>query len=222
MSARKKSKPNLGENDAGNKQNDNDSRIPEDQRAAQSPDEEKGEESETPETAEKISLSPDDITKLIKEKEEYYDRLLRTQADFDNYRKRVQKERANLLRYGAENALVEILPAVDNIERAVSSARTHEESNAQLREGVELILNQFLDILKKLGVTPIETIGHPFDPNKHDALLRVHAPDAADGTVVDEICKGYYLHDKVLRPAQVTVATNESVQEPGDTSEEAR
>ena len=112
MSARKKIKLNRKENDGGNEQNDNDSRIPEDQRAAQSLDGDIDKEGETPETAETISLSPDDIAKLIKEKEEHYDRLLRTQADFDNYRKRVQKEQANLLRYGAENALVEILPGV--------------------------------------------------------------------------------------------------------------
>ncbi len=170
-------------------------------------------EADEREVTEEVLLSPDEITKLLQEKEEQYDRLLRTQADFDNYRKRAQKEQANLLRYGVENALLEILPVVDNIERAVDSARAHEDSTSQLREGVELILSQFLDVLKKLGVTPIETVGHPFDPNKHDALLRVHAPDVSEGAVVEEIRKGYYLHDKVLRPAQVTVGTNESVHE---------
>lgn len=172
-----------------------------------------------PEAAEEISLSPEEIVKLVKEKEEQYDRLLRTQADFDNYRKRVQKEQANLLRYGAENALREILPVVDNIERAVDSARTHDESNSQLREGIELIRSQFSDILSKLGVTPIETVGHAFDPNKHDALLRVHAPDMSEGAVVGEIRKGYYLHDKVLRPAQVTVGTHESIQDADQASD---
>ena len=221
MSARKRIKLNLGDDDAGSERNNDDSQSPDRQHVAESLDEEAVKEEGTPKTVEEISLSPDDIAKLIKEKEDHYDRLLRTQADFDNYRKRVQREQANLLRYGAENALVEILPVVDNIERAVSSAREHKESNAQLREGVELILNQFLDVLKKLGVTPIETVGHPFDPNKHDALLRVHAPDAEDGTVINEVRKGYYLHDKVLRPAQVTVGTNDSIQGEEDTSGDA-
>jgi molecular chaperone GrpE len=221
MSARKRIKLNLGDNDTGNDKDDSSSQIAEEQQAAEATEKDTDRHPETQESTEKVSLSPDEIAALIKEKEEHYDRLLRTQADFDNYRKRVQKEQANLLRYGAENALVEILPVVDNIERAVSSAREHGESNAQLREGVELILNQFLDVLKKLGVTPIETVGHPFDPNKHDALLRVHAPDAEDGTVIEEVRKGYYLHDKVLRPAQVTVGTNESVEESENASEEA-
>jgi molecular chaperone GrpE len=165
------------------------------------------------ETMEETSLSAEQITKLIQEKEEYYDRLLRTQADFDNYRKRVQKEQSNLLRYGAENALLEILPVVDNFERALDSTRVHGDSNSNLREGVEMILGQFLEVFKKLGATPIETVGEIFDPNKHDALLRVHAPDVTEGTVVEEIRKGYYLHDKVLRPAQVTVSTRELMED---------
>jgi molecular chaperone GrpE len=164
------------------------------------------------EPAEGVVLSPEEAAALIQEKEEQYDRLLRLQADFENYRKRVQKEQVNLIKYGAENALVEILPVVDNLERAVESARAHGNSNSQLREGVELILSQFMEALKKLGVTPIESVGHPFDPNKHDALLRVQAPEVDEGTVVEEVRRGYYLHDKVLRPAQVTVGTHEEVE----------
>ena len=163
--------------------------------------------------------SPEELARLVQEKEEQHDRLLRIQADFDNYRKRVQKEQASLLRYGAENALREILPVVDAVELAVDSARTHDNSNSQLREGIEMILSQFFNVLEKLGVKPIETVDEPFDPNKHDALLRVHAPDAEEGAVVGEIRKGYYLHDKVLRPAQVTVGTHEQVQAPEHSSE---
>ena len=158
--------------------------------------------------AEELVLSPEEVAKVIKEKEDYYDRLLRTQADFDNYRKRVQKEQLSLFKYGAENALREILPVLDNMERALDSARKHGETNSHI-EGLQLIVSQFLDVLGKLGVKPIETIGHPFDPNKHDALLRVHKHDLPEGTVVDEVRKGYYLFDKVLRPAQVTVSTHE-------------
>jgi len=183
---------------------------------------------DTLESEEAIELSPEEAAKLVRElvreKEEQHERLLRIQADFDNYRKRTQKEQANLLRYGAENALREILPVIDNIELAVDSARTHDNSNSQLREGVEMILNQFFSALERLGVKPIETVDQPFDHNKHDALLRVHAPDAQEDTVVSEIRKGYYLHDKVLRPAQVTVGTRERVDaSPADSgaSEEA-
>jgi molecular chaperone GrpE len=168
------------------------------------------EEEQAAESPEAIAKNAGEVAKLIQEKDEYYDRLLRTQADFDNYRKRVQKEQANLLRYGAENALREILPVVDNLERAVDSARKHGEVNSHL-EGIELILAQIREAMGRLGVKPIETVGEPFDPNKHDALIRVHAPDAPEGAVVEEIRKGYYLHDKVLRPAQVTVGTHEQV-----------
>ena len=166
-------------------------------------------------------LSPEEeIARLAREKEEQYDRLLRVQADFDNYRKRVQKERTDLLRYGAENALREILPVIDNIELAVESARNHDNSGSQLREGIDMILSQFFSALDKLGVKPIETVDHPFDPNKHDALMRVHAPETDEGSVVSEIRKGYYLHDKVLRPAQVTVGTHEKEQAPDGADEE--
>ena len=110
--------------------------------------EENREEEERAETLEVSSLSAEEIRKLVKEKEEQHDRLLRTQADFDNYRKRVQKEQANLIRYGAETSLREILPVIDNVELAVESARTHDDSNSQLREGIELILTQFLGVLE--------------------------------------------------------------------------
>ncbi len=175
----------------------------------------KGEAEEEPHihevgVTEEPALSSEEAAKIIKEKEEYYDRLLRTQADFDNYRKRVQKEQVYQLKYGAENALREILPVVDNIERALASARKHAEPNSHI-EGLGLILSQFLEILGRLGVKPIETVGQPFDPNKHDALLRVHKPDLPEGTVVEEVRKGYYLHDKILRPAQVTVSAHDQV-----------
>lgn len=186
--------------------------------------EDKGAEGE--ETTESQPESPEEeIARLIREKQERHERLLRVQADFDNYRKRVQKEQGNLLRYGAENALREILPVVDNIELAVDSARTHDNSSEQLREGIEMIRDQFLGALERLGVKPIEALDQPFDPNKHEALLRVHAPETEEGAVVGEIRKGYYLHDKVLRPAQVTVGTHEQEkpagQAPEDTPEES-
>ncbi len=173
-------------------------------------------------TAESPPESPEEeIAKLVREKREQYERLLRVQADFDNYRKRVQREQANLLRYGSEGALREILPVIDILELAVDSARKHDNSNSQLREGIEMVLSQFAGALERLGVKPIETLDHPFDPTKHDALLRVHAPEAEDGAVVDEIRKGYYLHDKVIRPAQVTVGMREQEKPTGQAPEES-
>lgn len=226
MAGKKKTSPKTGGDDKETKQQENNLRTIEVEEPERPTAEKEGEpetvepEAVKPET-EEAALSPEEIEKLIKEKEEQYDRLLRVQADFDNYRKRVQKEQANLLRYGAETALREILPIIDHIELAVDSAHTHANSDSQLREGIEMILNQFFTVLEKLGVKPIEAVNQPFDPNKHDALLRVHAPEADEGTVVSEIRKGYYLHDKVLRPAQVTVGTREQVQSPERESEES-
>ena len=215
MTPKKKTPPKTGK---GKEKQEQDSQVVEaPEEKTRGGDDEPGEVEAGAEEA----LSPEEeIAKLAREKEEQYDRLLRVQADFDNYRKRVQKEQANLLRYGAENALREILPVIDNIELAVESARTHDNSGSQLREGVDMILSQFFSALDKLGVKPIETVDHPFDPNKHDALLRVHAPEVDDGSVVSEIRKGYYLHDKVLRPAQVTVGTHEKEQAPDGADEE--
>ena len=178
-------------------------------------------ETDAPKTEDEVAdVTPgEEIAKLIQEKQEQYERLLRVQADFDNYRKRVQKEHANLLRYGSEKTLREILPIIDNIALAFDAAQSHDNSDSQLREGIEMILSQFFNTLEKLGVKPIETVEHPFDPNKHDALLRVYAPEAEENAVVEEIRKGYYLHDKVLRAAQVTVGTREQEQSPEQTSE---
>ena len=188
-------------------------------------DEEAGDQ--TVESDSKVEAEPvpetreEEIARLTQEKQEQHERLLRAQADFDNYRKRVQKERADLLRYGSESALREILPVIDNMELAVDSARTHDNSNAQLREGIEMVLSQFKSALERLGVKPIETVEHPFDPNKHEALMRVDAPEDQDGAVINEIRKGYYLHDKVIRPAQVTVGAYAQEQAAPKASDEA-
>ena len=183
---------------------------------------ESGSEGEDGPVSESSPKTPEEeIAKLTQEKQGQHERLLRAQADFDNYRKRVQKEQANLLRYGSESALREILPVIDNMELAVDSARTHDNSNSQLREGIELVLSQFKSALERLGVKPIETLEHQFDPNKHEALMRVDAPEAQDGTVISEIRKGYYLHDKVIRPAQVTVGAYKQEQPAPKASAEA-
>jgi molecular chaperone GrpE len=183
-------------------------------------------EDQTAESGEEVEAEPvpesleEQSAKLAQDKQELQERLLRAQADFDNYRKRVQKERADLLRYGSEGALREILPVIDNMELAVDSARTHDNSGDQLREGIEMVLSQFKSALERLGVRPIETLEHPFDPNKHEALMRVDAPEEQDGAVVGEIRKGYYLHDKVIRPAQVTVGAYEQEQTAPEASDE--
>ena len=134
-----------------------------------------------------------------------WDRFLRERADLENYRKRVQKEKEEILKYGNESFILEMLPAVDNLERAISHAS--EEGLSAIIEGVKLTLSMLLGTLKKFGVTPLETSpGTPFDPALHQAMAQVESADQEPGTVVAEFQKGYTLNERLLRPAMVSVA----------------
>jgi molecular chaperone GrpE len=135
-----------------------------------------------------------------------WDRVLRERADLENYRKRVQKEKEELLKYGNESLILEILPAVDNMERALAHAS--EESMAAIIEGVKLTLSMLLATLKKFGATPIEAPpGTPFDSAFHQAMNQVESVDQQPNTIVDVFQKGYLLNERLLRPALVSVAT---------------
>ncbi|HHY36350.1 MAG TPA: nucleotide exchange factor GrpE [Firmicutes bacterium] len=138
------------------------------------------------------------------EKEEYLRLLQRTRADFDNYRRRIERERRDFINRANERLFLELLPVLDNLERALQIEG--EASAAAIREGVELIYRQFLAVLMKEGVTPIEARGKPFDPELHEAVLQVEDPAVEAGTVVEEVQKGYMLHGRVLRPSMVKVA----------------
>ena len=134
-----------------------------------------------------------------------WDKFLRERADLENYRKRVQKEKEEILKYGNESFILEMLPAVDNLERAISHAS--EEGLSAIIEGVKLTLSMLLGTLKKFGVTPLETTpGTPFDPALHQAMAQVESADQEPGTVVAEFQKGYTLNERLLRPAMVSVA----------------
>jgi len=146
----------------------------------------------------------DPLEALRREKDALQDRLLRTAAEFDNFRKRMDRERAELAAYASSEALREMLPIVDNLERALQ-APSGGESDA-LRRGVELIHKQMLDLLRKRGVTPIEALGADFDPNFHQAVIHESSPDHREGEVMQELQRGYMLGDRLLRPAMVKVA----------------
>ncbi len=133
-----------------------------------------------------------------------WDKFVRERADLENYRKRVQREKEDLLKYGNESLLLEILPIIDNMERAL--AHSSEESMSAVIEGIELTLSMLLAALKKFGVTPIEAKGKMFDPAYHQAMTQVESADDAPNTVMDEFQKGYMLNDRLLRPALVSVA----------------
>ena len=141
---------------------------------------------------------------LQREKEELRDRLLRTAAEFDNFRKRVERERRDLLESAATDVLLDLLPIVDNFERALQ-APAPPEADA-FRKGIELIHKQTHDLLRKRGVTAIETVGADFDPRFHQAVVQEVSDEHREGEVMQELQRGYMLGDKLLRPAMVKVA----------------
>jgi molecular chaperone GrpE len=146
------------------------------------------------------------------------DRFLRTLADFENFRRRVAREREEWGQRAQEQVLREILPVLDNFERALA-ADAGGAADAGFRQGVELIHRDFLKALERVGVRPFSAVGELFDPQRHEAVGRVERADVADQTVVEETLRGYLFHDRVLRPAQVIVAVEPSPPpEPGEAS----
>jgi molecular chaperone GrpE len=144
----------------------------------------------------------DELDALRDENEELIGTLQRLQADFENYRKRAQRDQDALVARAGERIVKELLPVLDDLERALEAAEQHEE--AKLEEGVQLVHRQLEQLLAKEGLAPIETDGM-FDPHVHEALL-TQPSAAAEGSVIEVIQKGYRLGDRVLRPARVVVA----------------
>ena len=147
-----------------------------------------------------------DVEALKAERDTLQDRLLRTAAEFDNYRKRIDRERREQAEAAASSLLSEILPVVDNLERALQAPSGPEA--AGYRAGVELIHRQLLDMLRKRGVTPIEALGADFDPRFHQAVSQESSGTHRDGEVMEELQRGYMLGERLLRPAMVKVATS--------------
>jgi molecular chaperone GrpE len=151
------------------------------------------------------SPQSEEIQKLAKEKEELKDTLVRRQADFDNYRKRVDKERHHERHRGAELVVEGLLPVLDALDRALAA---HDDpAYAEYKKGFELIRRQLWDLLAKQGVKRIEAAGQQFNPHLHHAVENVQTTDREEGTVVSEMQPGYMFHDRVLRPAMVSVAS---------------
>jgi molecular chaperone GrpE len=146
-----------------------------------------------------------DPGELQRQRDEYYDRLLRKTAEFDNYRKRTERERIQLSEAAAADLLQELLPLVDDMERALKADHGGEATEA-IRRGVELIHKQMLETLRKRGVTPFESLGADFDPHVHMAVAHEPTDGRREGEVVEEFRRGYMLGDRLLRPAMVKVA----------------
>jgi molecular chaperone GrpE len=149
----------------------------------------------------------EELQAKTREAESLQDRNLRLMAEFDNARKRAAREREDYSRFANESLLRELLPVLDNFDRALQAAKS-DPATAAVTEGVELIQRELLRVLEKVGVKPFSSIGEPFDPERHEAVARVPAGEHPEMTVVAETARGYLLHGRVLRPAMVTVAMN--------------
>ncbi len=142
---------------------------------------------------------------------DYKDRYLRLYAETENFKKRMSREVVEQGKFANEGLIKEIIPVLDNLERAISHAEGAPEgqkaqNNGALTEGVKMVAKQLMDVLIKFGVTQVESIGKPFDPNKQQAMMQVETNEHEPGTVVEEFQKGYFLNDRIIRPAMVTVA----------------
>jgi len=155
------------------------------------------------------------LTSTADELETLRDKYLRLAAEFENYKRRVQREQNEAIRFANEGLLKELLPIIDNLERAIRSAKESPALDG-VAEGVDLTLKQFMETLARFGVRPVSSVGEQFDPSRHQAVSRT-GTDAPENTVVEEYLRGYLLHDRVLRAAMVSVAGPESSGESHET-----
>ncbi len=155
------------------------------------------------------------------EAERLQERLLRLQAEFDNYKKRMAREKAEFLKFATESLLLEFLPILDNLERAVASARAESANREAVADGIEMIVRLFRSALDKAGVKPMEATGQPFDPGLHQAIAQVETADGPENLVVEEVQKGYLLEGRVLRAAMVKVSRAASAAGSGTADEDA-
>jgi molecular chaperone GrpE len=166
-----------------------------------SPEEEAAQDTET--------SFQEDKERLVPELQEMNDKYVRLYAEFENYKKRVSRDKEDLIKYGNENLLVNLLPVLDNLEMALKHAT--DDLSSGLVQGVEITLKELKRTLEKFGLTAIEADGKPFDPSIHHAMMQVERDDTDENTVVEEFRKGYMLKDKVLRPSLVAVSKRPAV-----------
>jgi len=160
------------------------------------------------ERLDEIIPNTDPEAQLKAERDELYDRLLRKQAEFDNYKKRVERERSEYIQFASAELIRELLNAMDSFDLAIHNATADSVANENMIRGLDLIYKQFQDTLARFGVKPIEARGQQFDPNLHQAVSTIPTADVAENTVVDELRKGYMLNGRLLRPVMVSVAVH--------------
>ncbi len=147
-----------------------------------------------------------DLETAKQEAKETYDRFLRVSAEFENYKKRSAREMDDFRKYANQSLVKEMLAVVDNLERALNSSNGNSSNDKCMADGVNLTLKEILKVFEKFNVKPIESIGQPFDPNFHQAMMQEETEDYSENTVITELQKGYLIHDRLLRPSMVVVA----------------
>ena len=165
--------------------------------------------SEKEKAEEKKEISPLEklqaqLEEKARESSEYFDKWLRLRAEFENFKKRIQKEKADLMKFGNESLLKALLPVLDNINRAIEHGKNAEE-NSPILEGVEMVQKEFLTILERFGVKPVKAVGEVFDPEKHEAVSHQESNQESNRVILS-VQNGYFYHDRLLRPARVIVS----------------
>ncbi len=161
------------------------------------------------ETTEQAKKEPDPLEKALEELNDYKDRLVRMAAEFENYKKRTQREYAQIIQNANEKLIIELLPIIDDMERMLKAAPDKDSADSKTQtfvQGAEMIYQKFMQILSRQGLKPVESVGKEFDVNVHDALMQAETPDKEPNTIIEEYEKGYWLNDKVIRHAKVIVA----------------
>ncbi len=180
-----------------------------------------GENSEKSGSEKEECIEADDIMKEMEAKieaaaqeaKDNHDRLLRVSADFENYKKRSAREMEGLRKFANESLIKEMLPVVDNLERAIDSSNNNGGAKNSIVEGVDMTLMEILKVLEKFGVKPIESLGETFDPSFHEAVMQQESEDHAENMVLQEFQKGYMINDRLLRPAMVVVSKSKAENE---------
>lgn len=147
-----------------------------------------------------------------KEAGENYDRFLRISAEFENYKKRKEREASDFRKYANETLVKELLPVVDNLERAMDTSKDHDDAVSCILEGVDMTLKGIFKVLEKFAVKAVDAVGNAFDPTYHQAVMQEETDEHPENTVIRELQKGYTIHDRLLRPAMVVVAKAASEQ----------
>tara|TARA_B100001123_G_scaffold70320_1_gene78713 strand:- start:273 stop:887 length:615 start_codon:yes stop_codon:yes gene_type:complete len=155
------------------------------------------------ETDDEAPCGPSNLKEAQEQIDDLNDRVVRLTADYDNYRKRAQRDKTEVRQFANQGILEKLLPVLDNFEMAITAVK---DADSSVRDGVQMIYDQLLSVLKMEGVEPIDAVGEQFDPNLHEAISQEESKDAEEGEILKQIQRGFKLNDRLVRPARVVVA----------------